>query len=97
MILHVKHNDDEAKDRAIILRSPDTDVFVLLLTYCQSLSIKVFYEIGGGDKDRLIDIKQMIQVYAGRSFPKRSLGYMLSRGVRVIPPVHFADKEKWNL
>jgi len=46
---------------AIIVRSPDTDVFLLLMKYSQNIRIPLIMDTGVADKGRLIDIKSAIQ------------------------------------
>ena len=51
-----------ADSTIIILRSPDTDIFILLLNitqHTQDLMQKVLFDKGKGDKRRLIDVKKV--------------------------------------
>ena len=58
-LLHMEANTDEQS--VLIIRSPDTDVFILSLKFAQSIAQKVFFDTGVGNKRRLIDIKGVIQ------------------------------------
>ena len=43
----------------IIVRSPDTDVLILLLYYCATIKLPVYFDTGTGNKRRLIDVKSI--------------------------------------
>ena len=59
MVLHCLDIASHAEDNTtIILRSPDTDVFILLLYFTQDLMHTVLFDTGKGDKRRLIDVKK---------------------------------------
>jgi hypothetical protein len=51
-----KHSPDDA---TVTIRSPDNDVFVLLLYFCQKIP-QVFFDTGSGDKCRLLDVNSII-------------------------------------
>lgn len=62
IILHLEHAAREATcDKKLIFRSPDTDVYVLLLTFVQKLAHTVLFDTGTGNKRRLLDVKLAIQ------------------------------------
>lgn len=44
----------------IIIRSPDTDVFVLVLHFAQNIEQRVLFDTGVGNRRRLIDIHLVI-------------------------------------
>ena len=46
----------------IVVRSPDTDVLVLLLKYAQQIGSVVLFDTGTSDKRRLLNVKQIIEV-----------------------------------
>ncbi|MES9950704.1 MAG: hypothetical protein ABW118_17235 [Candidatus Thiodiazotropha sp.] len=63
IILHCMHICETAPTTThIIIRSPDTDVLVLLLKYAQQLGPVVLFDTGTSDKRRLINVKQIIEV-----------------------------------
>lgn len=63
MVLHCLDIASHTKDNTtIILRSPDTDVFILLLYFTQDLMHKILFDTGKGDKRRLIDVKKVAEV-----------------------------------
>ena len=74
MILHCQHAaaDENFQVYNIIVRSPDTDVFVLLLHFQDQIPAHLYFDTGFGDKRRLIDIAQIIE--AQDEFPKYIIG-----------------------
>jgi hypothetical protein len=45
----------------MIVRSPDTDVFILLLHYTLDLTQSILFDTGVGNKRRLIDVKKVVE------------------------------------
>ena len=63
IILHCLHISVTAYTAThIIIQSPDTDVLVLLLMYAQDMDSVVLFDTGTGDKRRLLNVKQIIEV-----------------------------------
>ena len=60
MILHLVHAAKLNANKVLIVRSPDTDVFILLLKFCQGLRNPVLFDTGVGNKRRLIDVKAVV-------------------------------------
>ena len=61
IILHCLHVAAKTSESSTItIRSPDTDVFVLLLRFAQRIEQSVFFDTGVGNKRRLIDIRKVI-------------------------------------
>ena len=50
MLLHLNHADHECSESAIIVKSPNTDVFLLLLHYCIDIKSNVLFDTGSRDK-----------------------------------------------
>lgn len=46
----------------IVVRSPDTDVMILLLYYCSSIAQPVLFDTGSGNKRRLVNVKSIAEV-----------------------------------
>ena len=46
-------------DSTIIVRSPDTDVMVLLLSYAHKIQLPLLFDTGTGNKRRLVDIQSI--------------------------------------
>ena len=57
IILHCKHvAANSPNNSAILIRSLDTDVFILLLRFARQISQTVLFDTGTGDKRRLLSI-----------------------------------------
>ena len=54
MMLHVK--DEAQQNTSVIIRSPDTDVFLLLLVFVNSFSGPIYMDTGSADHRRIIDL-----------------------------------------
>lgn len=60
IILHCHHTAmNTSSNSTIIVRSPDTDVLVLLISHTQGLVQTLLFDTGVGNKRRLIDIKKI--------------------------------------
>ena len=46
--------------------SPDTDVFLLLIYYCESLPLVTYFRTGRGSDERDINIKQCFEVIGAK-------------------------------
>ena len=65
--LHICRNSSESTK--IVVRSPDTDVLVLLLKFAQAIDQSILFDTGTGDKRRLLSLKatrQIRQIYIPR-------------------------------
>jgi len=60
IILHCLHASTNNTETTIVVRSPDTDVFLLLLKYAQGMPNNVLFDTGVANKRRLLDIKAII-------------------------------------
>lgn len=58
-LLHMAHNT--VADKTIVVRSPDTDVFTLLLKFAQQVDQRLLFDTGTGDKRRLIHMQKVIE------------------------------------
>jgi len=45
-----------SSEKKFIIRSPDTDVFILLFSYAQKIRQNLFFDTGTGNKRRLLDV-----------------------------------------
>ena len=62
IILHCLHiGQNSPQDSCITVRSPDTDVFILLLRYADKVTQKILFDTGVSNKRRLVDIKTVAQ------------------------------------
>ena len=57
IILHALHASERVPaEMKIVIRSPDTDVFILLIAYTSGMNQQVLFETGTGNKKRLLNI-----------------------------------------
>ena len=60
MIFHCCHQaTTHPLSHGVVVRSPDTGVFVLLLYHVRNINHQIFLDTGVGNKRRLIDINQL--------------------------------------
>ena len=65
IVLHLLNiASSRSEDATITVRSPDTDVFVILLKYSSDVKQKqrILFDTGVGDKRRLIDVKKVAEI-----------------------------------
>lgn len=62
IILHCLQISQNSSDNThIVVRSPDTDVFVLLLRFAQTIKQPVIFDTGVANKRRLLNVKEIIE------------------------------------
>ena len=61
IILHMLHADHNEGSETIVVRSPDTDVFMLLIKYASRMKKNLIMDTGHSNKRRLIDVKSIAQ------------------------------------
>ena len=66
MLLHIQHEAAQSHDlKSFIVHSPDTDVFILCLSYLHSINCPIFFKTGVKDKSRFINMtrtKEKIEI-----------------------------------
>lgn len=55
MLLHANHASQS--HGSVLIKSPDTGVFIIMLSFCRILQCNLFFEIGVKEKTRVIDVK----------------------------------------
>ena len=73
IILHCFHQDSSAGPERIIIRSIDTDVFILLLHFSSEVNKKVYFDTGTGNHRRLICMSDLAASY-GKDYCEALLG-----------------------
>ena len=64
IILHCCHQvNTHPSSQGIVVRSPDTDVFILLLYHVRNIQHQVFLDIGVGNKRRLLNISKLEEMH----------------------------------
>ena len=75
MILHGLNADaEENEDMDIIVRSPDTDVFLLLISFCNKFKHPLYFDTGHSNKRRMMHIQTLCEKYA-KDIPDTILAY----------------------
>lgn len=60
IILHCLHiRDNEPEEMKVVVRSPDTDVLVLLIYYSREINRAVLFDTGVGNKRRLLSVNDI--------------------------------------
>ena len=62
IVLHCLHVSNALPDAgAIMVRSPDTDVLVLLVKYCNKIHLPILFDTGTGNKRRLLNVNDILK------------------------------------
>lgn len=54
---------ESQKCKTVRVRSPDTDIYFILLYYAPAFGIQILFDTGSGDHRRLIDVSEMAKDY----------------------------------
>ena len=60
IVLYIAHAQAEGYDR-VVIRSPDSDVFFILLHYAHTFQLTILFDTGSGDKRRVMNITALSQ------------------------------------
>ena len=67
IVLHMKHVCAvNSISTDVVIRSPDTDVFLLLLHHCSDVGNKIYFDTGVGNKRRVLAIKSLIDLHSSQ-------------------------------
>lgn len=64
LILHAQHAS--TTHNSVTIRSPDTDVFILMLAHRAEIRSSLFFDTGSGNNGRLIDIGEVYNQLGSR-------------------------------
>ena len=56
IIIYIAYAQEEGYD-IVVVRSPDSDIFFILLSLAHKFQLTIFFDIGSGLKRRLLNIK----------------------------------------
>ena len=59
IILHCLYASQQPHTTKIVVKSPDTDVFLLLLSYCDAIGKTLIFQTGTGNNKRQINVTRM--------------------------------------
>ena len=60
IILYIAHAQEQGYDK-VVVRSPDSDVFFILLHYAHTFHVKILFDTGSGNKRRLMNITELAE------------------------------------
>lgn len=81
LLLHAKHASINYSD--IVVRSPDTDVFILMLGHTSSIDANLYLDTGAGNYRRVIDINK-IQESVGANVSSALIGFHAFTGICIF-------------
>ena len=63
IVLHCLHVTEPSTSETVVkVRSPDTDVLIILLYYAERIKVQLYFDTGVGSKRRMIDIQAIAKV-----------------------------------
>ena len=92
LLLHASHAAQEGH-RAVIVLTEDTDVFVLLLSFCRAMNTTILQKCGSSTRTKLIDIKKITTVL-GEDTRRGPIGVHAFTGCDRLSVNSFAGKGK---
>lgn len=78
VILYLHHAVYQGYESAVV-RTPDTDLFFLLLHHAQSIKLTIILDIGTGKHRQLVDVSELSQAL-GQEYCSTLLGYYVFSG-----------------
>ena len=103
IILHCLNIRTSLPDtNTIVVRSPDTDVLVLLARYCKEINLRILFDTGTGNKRHLLNVNDIVQnkcedIYAVLPAIHCFTGYDTNSAFvrrRKIEPIKLIEKKK---
>ena len=58
VVLYVKYAETEGY-KSVIIRTPDTDIFFILLYHAHNVQVNIYVDIGVGKKRKLINVTEL--------------------------------------
>ena len=78
IVLYLKYAKDQGF-KSVVVRTPDTDIFFILLLHAHDLEITIYVDIGTGKKRRLINISELASTL-GKEWCTTLLGFYVFTG-----------------
>lgn len=78
IVLYIKHAENQGF-KSVVVRTPDTDIFFILLVHGHDLEIAVYVDIGTGKKRTLINVSELASSL-GKEWSKTLLGFYVFTG-----------------
>ena len=91
MILHAKHAADNHAH--VVVQSPDTDVFIILLSCVQTLPCSLYFLTGTKNRNRIIDL-QVVSKCIGINLCRALIGLHVFTGCDTVSAFHGKGKTR---
>ena len=93
IVIYIKYAEDQGF-KSVVVCTPDTDVFFILLFHAHDLEIPIYVDIGTGTKQRLVNVSELVSTL-GKNGVQHSLDStsLLEKTVQV----HLKEKARWHL
>ena len=59
IVIYIKYAEDQGF-KSVVVCTPDTDVFFILLFHAHDLEITIYVDIGTGTKQRLVNVSELV-------------------------------------
>ena len=66
MFLHAQHAAKASESENVVIKSCDTDVFIIALAYASTSSSRIIFQTGTGNNLRNIDISKVAEYYGDK-------------------------------
>ena len=93
MLLHAKYVVDNSNGASVIIRSPDTDVFVIAVGLSQEIASPLYFHTGKDDKERTIDVGA-VQQELGDELTNAIIGFHCFTGCDSVSSFYGKGKQK---
>ena len=77
-MIYIKHAEDQSF-KSVVVRTPDTDVFFMLLFHTQDLEITIYVDTGTRTKRRLVNVPELASTL-GKEWCTTLLGFYVFTG-----------------
>ena len=78
IVIYIKFAKDQGF-KSVVVRTPDTDVFFILLFHAHDLEITIYVDIGTGKKQRLVNVSELASTL-GKEWCTTLLGFYIFTG-----------------
>ena len=78
IVIYIKNAEDQGF-KSVVVRTPDTDVFFILLFHAHDLEITIYVDIETGKKRRLVNVSELASI-PGKEWCTTLLGFYVFTG-----------------
>ena len=91
IVIYIKYAEDQGF-KSVVVRTPDTDVFFILLFHAHGLEITIYVDIGTGKMRRLVNVSELASTL-GKEGCTTLLGFLGSMSLlETTVQVHLKEK-----